>query len=73
VNGQRVEVLQVEISGKLDNAASNGFDYKVTLYQGVHQNGGTSTDLPFKINVVDSDKGAGNNDSTSGTLNVSIG
>ncbi|MFM4721466.1 hypothetical protein, partial [Aeromonas bivalvium] len=31
VNGVRVEVLQVEISGKLDNAASNAFDYKVTL------------------------------------------
>ena len=25
VNGQRVEVLQVELVGKLDNAASNGF------------------------------------------------
>ncbi|MGY3920743.1 retention module-containing protein [Aeromonas eucrenophila] len=74
VNGQRVEVLQVEISGKLDNAANNGFDYKVTLFEGVHQaNGSSTTDLPFKINVVDSDKGAGNNDSTSGTLNVSIG
>ncbi|MGY3888064.1 hypothetical protein ACW5WY_21710, partial [Aeromonas aquatica] len=74
VNGQRVEVLQVEISGKLDNAASNGFDYKVTLFEGVHQaNGSSTTELPFKINVVDSDKGAGNNDSTSGTLNVSIG
>ncbi|MDX7920566.1 retention module-containing protein [Aeromonas media] len=73
VNGVRVEVLQVEISGKLDNAASNGFDYKVTLYQGVHQeNGSTSTDLPFKINVVDSDRGAGNNDTTSGTLNISV-
>lgn len=72
VNGQRVEVLQVELVGKLDNAASNGFDYKVTLYQGVHQSGGNATDLPFKINVVDSDKGAGNNDSTTGTLNVSI-
>ncbi|MGY3943473.1 retention module-containing protein [Aeromonas tecta] len=74
VDGQRVEVLEVEISGSLDNAASNGFDYKVTLYEGVHQeNGSTSTDLPFQINVIDSDKGAGNNDSTGGTLNVSIG
>ena len=74
VDGQRVEVLEVEISGSLDNAASNGFDYKVTLHEGVHQeNGSTSTDLPFQINVVDSDKGAGNNDSTTGTLNVSIG
>ncbi|MGS3174188.1 retention module-containing protein [Aeromonas sanarellii] len=72
VNGVRVEVLKVELGGKLDNAASNGFDYKVTLYQGVHQSGGNATDLPFKINVVDSDKGAGNNDSTTGTLNVSI-
>ncbi|MEG0009603.1 MAG: type I secretion C-terminal target domain-containing protein, partial [Aeromonas sp.] len=72
VNGVRVEVLQVEITGNLNSATSNGFDYKVTLYQGVHQNGGASTDLPFKINVVDSDKGAGNNDSTTGTLNVSI-
>lgn len=72
VNGVRVEVLQVEISGKLDNAASNGFDYKVTLFEGVHQTNGGSTELPFKINVVDSDKGAGNNDSTSGTLNISI-
>ncbi|MEG2890762.1 MAG: retention module-containing protein, partial [Aeromonas sp.] len=74
VDGQRVEVLEVEISGSLNNAASNGFDYKVTLHEGVHQeNGSTSTDLPFQINVIDSDKGAGNNDSTSGTLNVSIG
>ncbi|MGY6036812.1 retention module-containing protein [Aeromonas sp. AE23HZ002T15] len=74
VDGQRVEVLEVEISGNLNNAASNGFDYKVTLYEGVHQeNGSTSTDLPFQINIVDSDKGAGNNDSTTGTLNVSIG
>ncbi|MDU1142663.1 retention module-containing protein [Aeromonas rivipollensis] len=72
VNGVRVEVLQVEISGKLDNAASNGFDYKVTLFEGVHQANGSSTELPFKINVVDSDKGAGNNDSTSGTLNISV-
>ncbi|MEZ6931360.1 retention module-containing protein [Aeromonas sp. S16(2024)] len=72
VNGGRVEVLQVEISGKLDNAASNGFDYKVTLFEGVHQANGSSTELPFKVNVVDSDKGAGNNDSTSGTLNISI-
>ncbi|MFM5589097.1 retention module-containing protein [Aeromonas rivipollensis] len=72
VNGVRVEVLQVEISGKLDNAASNGFDYKVTLFEGVHQTNGSSTELPFKINVVDSDRGAGNNDTTSGTLNVSI-
>ncbi|MGU5595543.1 retention module-containing protein [Aeromonas sanarellii] len=72
VNGVRVEVLEVELGGKLDNAASNGFDYKVTLYQGVHQSGGNATELPFQINVVDSDKGSGNNDSTTGTLNVSI-
>ncbi|MEB6606449.1 retention module-containing protein [Aeromonas sanarellii] len=72
VNGQRVEVLQVELVGKLDNAASNGFDYKVTLFEGVHQSGNTATDLPFKLNIVDSDKGSGNNDSTTGTLNVSI-
>ena len=72
INGQRVEVLQVELVGKLDNAASNGFDYKVTLYQGVHQSGGTATDLPFKLNIVDSDKGSGNNDSTTGTLNIRI-
>ncbi|WP_395950063.1 retention module-containing protein [Aeromonas mytilicola subsp. aquatica] len=72
VNGVRVEVLQVEISGKLDNAASNGFDYKVTLFEGVHQTNGGSTELPFKVNVVDSDKGAGNNDTTSGTLNISV-
>ncbi|MFM4705379.1 retention module-containing protein [Aeromonas bivalvium] len=71
-NGQRVEVLQVELVGKLDNAASNGFDYKVTLFEGVHQANGGSTDLPFKVNVVDSDKGAGNNDSTTGTLNISV-
>ncbi len=72
VNGQRVEVLQVELVGKLDNAASNGFDYKVTLFEGVHQSGGNATDLPFKLNIVDSDKGAGNNDSTTGTLNIRI-
>ncbi|MFQ2621196.1 type I secretion C-terminal target domain-containing protein, partial [Aeromonas caviae] len=72
VNGQRVEVLQVELVGKLDNAASNGFDYKVTLFEGVHQNGGNATDLPFKLNIVDSDKGSGNNDSTTGTLNIRI-
>ncbi|MFM4942346.1 type I secretion protein, partial [Aeromonas bivalvium] len=72
VNGVRVEVLQVEISGKLDNAASNAFDYKVTLFEGVHQANGSSTELPFKVNVVDSDRGAGNNDSTTGTLNISI-
>ena len=72
VNGQRVEVLQVELVGKLDNAASNDFDYKVTLYQGVHQSGGNATDLPFKLNIVDSDKGSGNNDSTTGTLNIRI-
>ncbi|WP_429183343.1 hypothetical protein, partial [Aeromonas rivipollensis] len=67
VNGVRVEVLQVEIGGKLDNVASNGFDYKVTLFEGVHQTNGGSTELPFKVNVVDSDKGSGNNDTTSGT------
>ena len=72
VNGQRVEVLQVELVGKLDNAASNGFDYKVTLFEGVHQSGNTATDLPFKLNIVDSDKGSGNNDSTTGTLNIRI-
>ncbi len=72
VNGQRVEVLQVELVGKLDNAASNGFDYKVTLFEGVHQSGGTATDLPFKLNIVDSDKGSGNNDSATGTLNIRI-
>ncbi|MFG0764561.1 retention module-containing protein [Aeromonas media] len=72
VNGVRVEVLQVELSGKLDNAASNGFDYKVTLFEGVHQTNGGSTELPFKVNVVDSDKGSGNNDTTSGTLNISV-
>ncbi|MBV7598106.1 retention module-containing protein [Aeromonas sp. sia0103] len=73
VNGQRVEVLEVEISGDLKGAASNDFDYKVTLFEGVHQANGSSTELPFKLNIVDSDKGAGNNDSTTGTLNVSIG
>ncbi|WP_323927036.1 retention module-containing protein [Aeromonas caviae] len=72
VNGQRVEVLQVELVGKLDNAASNDFDYKVTLFEGVHQSGGNATDLPFKLNIVDSDKGSGNNDSTTGTLNIRI-
>ncbi|MGY3859972.1 hypothetical protein, partial [Aeromonas intestinalis] len=72
INGVRVEVLQVEISGNLNNAASNGFDYKVTLYQGVDQSNGASKELPFQINVVDHDKGAGNNDSTSGTLNITI-
>nr|WP_236754675.1 type I secretion protein [Aeromonas caviae] len=72
VNDQRVEVLQVELVGKLDNADSNGFDYKVTLFEGVHQSGGNATDLPFKLNIVDSDKGSGNNDSTTGTLNIRI-
>ncbi|MFQ2813934.1 retention module-containing protein [Aeromonas caviae] len=72
VNGQRVEVLQVELVGKLDNAASNGFDYKVTLFEGVHQSGGNATDLPFKLNIIDSDKGSGNNDSTTGTLTIRI-
>ncbi|WP_421228201.1 retention module-containing protein [Aeromonas enteropelogenes] len=72
VAGQRIEVLQVELAGKLDNAASNGFDYKVTLFEGVHQSAGNATELPFKVNVIDSDKGSGNNDSTTGTLNVSI-
>ncbi|WP_197273655.1 type I secretion C-terminal target domain-containing protein, partial [Aeromonas schubertii] len=72
VAGQRIEVLQVELVGKLDNAANNGFDYKVTLFEGVHQSSGNATELPFKVNVVDSDKGSGNNDSTTGTLNVSI-
>lgn len=72
VNGVRVEVLQVELVGKLDKAASNGFDYKVTLFEGVHQRGDSTAELPFKINVVDSDKGSGNNDSTTGTLNVSL-
>ncbi|MGE6288696.1 retention module-containing protein [Aeromonas media] len=72
VNGVRVEVLQVELIGKLDKAASNGFDYKVTLFEGGHQRGDSATELPFKINVVDSDKGSGNNDSTTGTLNVSL-
>ncbi|MDX7685858.1 type I secretion C-terminal target domain-containing protein, partial [Aeromonas caviae] len=55
-----------------DNAASNGFDYKVTLFEGVHQSGNTATDLPFKLNIVDSDKGSGNNDSATGTLNIRI-
>ena len=74
VNGQRIEVLQVEISGDLKGAASNDFDYKVTLFEGGHQaNGSSTTELPFKLNIIDSDKGAGNNDSTTGTLNVSIG
>ncbi|MBV7414747.1 retention module-containing protein [Aeromonas sp. sif2433] len=73
VNGQRIEVLEVEISGDLKGAASNDFDYKVTLFEGVHQANGSSTELPFKLNIIDSDKGAGNNDSTTGTLNVSIG
>ncbi|WP_323921497.1 hypothetical protein, partial [Aeromonas caviae] len=27
---------------------------------------------PFKLNIVDSDKGSGNNDSTTGTLNIRI-
>ncbi|WP_421216839.1 retention module-containing protein [Aeromonas enteropelogenes] len=72
VAGQRIEVLQVELVGKLDNAASNGFDYKVTLFEGVHQSAGNATELPFKVNVIDSDKGSGNNDSTTGTLNVTI-
>jgi hypothetical protein len=44
----------------------------VTLFEGVHQSGGTATDLPFKLNIVDSDKGSGNNDSTTGTLNIRI-
>ncbi|WP_439842111.1 retention module-containing protein [Aeromonas taiwanensis] len=73
VGGQRIEVLQVELVGTLDNAASNRFDYKVTLYQGVHQNGGDgATSLPLKLDIIDSDKGGGNNDSTTGTLDITI-
>ncbi|MGY3962046.1 hypothetical protein, partial [Aeromonas popoffii] len=37
VDGQRVEVFEVKLTGSLDQAGKNGFDYQVTLYQGLHQ------------------------------------
>ncbi|WP_421262162.1 retention module-containing protein [Aeromonas jandaei] len=73
VNGQRVEVFEVRLVGTLDQAGKNGFDYQVTLYQGIHQGANAVTELPIKVLVNDYDKAGGNNDSTSGTLNIQIG
>ncbi|HEH9399754.1 TPA: retention module-containing protein [Aeromonas sobria] len=73
VDGLRVEVFEVTLSGNLNQAGKNGFDYKVTLYQGLHQNGNAVTELPIKVIVNDYDKAGGNNDSTSGILNIKIG
>ncbi|WP_308810871.1 T1SS-143 repeat domain-containing protein, partial [Aeromonas sp. HMWF036] len=73
VDGQRVEVFEVKLIGSLDQAGKNGFDYQVTLYQGLHQGSNAVTELPIKVIVNDYDKAGGNNDSTSGTLNIQIG
>ena len=73
VDGQRVEVFEVKLVGSLDQAGKNGFDYQVTLYQGLHQGGNAVTELPIKVIINDYDKAGGNNDSTSGTLNIQIG
>ncbi|MFM5621946.1 retention module-containing protein [Aeromonas veronii] len=73
VDGQRVEVFEVKLIGSLDQAGKNGFDYQVTLYQGLHQGGNAVTELPIKVIVNDYDKAGGNNDSTRGTLNIQIG
>ncbi|PKQ74229.1 type I secretion protein [Aeromonas sobria] len=73
VDGLRVEVFEVTLSGNLNQAGKNGFDYQVTLYQGLHQNGNAVTELPIKVIVNDYDKAGGNNDRTSGTLNIKIG
>ncbi|OEC40866.1 retention module-containing protein [Aeromonas sp. DNP9] len=73
VDGQRVEVFEVRLVGTLDQAGKNGFDYQVTLYQGTHQGANAVTELPIKVIVNDYDKAGGNNDSTSGTLNIQIG
>ncbi|MCX0421727.1 retention module-containing protein [Aeromonas veronii] len=73
VDGQRVEVFEVKLIGSLAQAGKNGFDYQVTLYQGLHQGGNAVTELPIKVIVNDYDKAGGNNDSTSGTLNIQIG
>ncbi|WP_139493863.1 retention module-containing protein [Aeromonas veronii] len=73
VDGQRVEVFEVKLIDSLDQAGKNGFDYQVTLYQGLHQGGNAVTELPIKVIVNDYDKAGGNNDSTSGTLNIQIG
>ncbi|XEI31382.1 retention module-containing protein [Aeromonas veronii] len=73
VNGQRVEVFEVKLIGSLDQAGKNGFDYQVTLYQGLHQGSNAVTELPIKVIVNDYDKAGGNNDSTRGTLNIQIG
>ncbi|WP_420938356.1 retention module-containing protein [Aeromonas veronii] len=73
VDGPRVEVFEVKLIGSLDQAGKNGFDYQVTLYQGLHQGGNAVTELPIKVIVNDYDKAGGNNDSTSGTLNIQIG
>ncbi|WP_323924451.1 retention module-containing protein [Aeromonas veronii] len=73
VDGQRVEVFEVKLIGSLEQAGKNGFDYQVTLYQGLHQGGNAVTELPIKVIVNDYDKAGGNNDSTSGTLNIQIG
>ncbi|HHQ4508721.1 retention module-containing protein [Aeromonas hydrophila] len=73
VDGQRVEVFEVRLVGALDQAGKNGFDYQVTLYQGIHQGANAVTELPIKVIVNDYDKAGGNNDSTSGTLAIQIG
>lgn len=73
MDGQRVEVFEVKLVGNLDQAGKNGFDYQVTLYQGLHQGGNAVTELPIKVIVNDYDKAGGNNDSTSGILNIKIG
>lgn len=73
VDGQRVEVFEVRLVGTLDQAGKNGFDYQVTLYQGLHQGANAVTELPIKVIVNDYDKAGGNNDSTSGTLTIWIG
>ncbi|WP_421219574.1 retention module-containing protein [Aeromonas jandaei] len=73
VDGQRVEVFEVRLVGSLDQAGKNGFGYQVTLYQGIHQGANAVTELPIKVIVNDYDKAGGNNDSTSGTLNIQIG
>ncbi|MGN5051010.1 hypothetical protein ACTG1T_11160 [Aeromonas veronii] len=73
VDGQRVEVFDVKLIGSLEQAGKNGFDYQVTLYQGLHQGANAVTELPIKVIINDYDRAGGNNDSTSGTLNIQIG
>ncbi len=69
IDGHRVEVFEIQLSGSLDQTGLSQFSYQCTLFTGMDQDASRVLSLPLVVNIHDYDH-AGS--STTGILEITI-